>query len=98
VDAHTDPDLDAFGPKVRSHSALDVHSGSDALARRGEHGEKRVPLGVDLLAFVGIKGVADQPVVVGEDTTVGVAQALQLGRRALDVGEEESKRLRGNKL
>jgi hypothetical protein len=37
-------------------------------------------------------------VVVGEDTTVGVAQALQHGRRALDVGEEESKRLRGNKL
>ena len=97
MDAHPDADRLTVGPWVRPERPLHLDGRGHARAGRGEHREERVALGIDLPAAVRGQPGTDQPVVRGEDLRVGIAQALQQRRRALDVGEEKSERQRGQR-
>lgn len=99
VDAHAHPDVNARWPPMGGKSALHFDGGRGAGTGRGEHGEKAVSLGANLLAAMGGEGGADNCVVLGQGLGIGtVAQGLEQGRGPLDVGEEESERLRGPSL
>lgn len=64
-------------------------------ARRGKYREERVPLGVHLLTVVRREASPDEPVMIGEDLRVRVAQAPEHRGRARDVSEEKRERLGG---
>ena len=93
VDAHADPDVLAGGPGVGPQCALHVDRRGHAGARRREHREERVALGVHLLTVVRVQAGPDDPVVIGQHPGVGVPELPQHRRGALDVGEQERQRL-----
>jgi hypothetical protein len=72
VDAHADADCLADWPWVRNECPLHLDCCSHAGARRREHGEERIALGVDLLAAVRGEGGPDQPMVIREDLRVRI--------------------------
>ena len=98
VDSHPHAHAAAFGPGMGGKPSLDLNRGGQALARRCEHREERIALGVHLAAVVDGERGPHQSVVISQHSTVGIAKALQHCCRALDVGEEKGKRLRCNKL
>ena len=97
VDAHPDPDCLTGWPRVRNERPLHLNRRSHASPRRGEYREERVALRVDLLAAMRGEAGPDQPMVVGENLRVRIAQALQQRRGTLDVSEEKGERLRSHR-
>jgi len=94
VDPHPYPDVLPAGPGPGREGPLYLDRRRHAGRRRREHGEERVPLGIDFLTAVSGKTRPDQRVMVGKDLRVlAFPQALQQRRRALDVGEEERESL-----
>ena len=89
VDAHPDADIGAARPRVLAERPLRLDRGRHGAADGGEREEQPVPGGIDPLAVVCLGRRADDPVVVGEERGVGVAELLQEPGRALDVGEQE---------
>ena len=51
--------------------------------------KKRVTLRVDLVAAVGLEGVPEQTLVLGQHVAVALAKLLDEPNRTLNVGEEE---------
>ena len=89
VDAHPHPQLLAAGPVMGGKLALPVEGSSDGILGAPEGREERVALRVDLRAVVVGESRPDDPLMVGEDGRVFLAQLLQQPSRPLDVGEEE---------
>ena len=96
--AHPDADFPAGRPPVRAQRPLHLDRRGDARAGRREDREEGVALGVDLPAVMPVQPGPDDPVVIGEDLRVSIAQALQHRGGTLDVSEEEGERLRGQQL
>jgi len=92
VDADSDAELLAVRPFVRHECALGSDGSQDRIPGPRERDEERVALGIDLLAAVRRKRIAKELLMLGEDSAVAVAEALQQLRRSLDVGEEERRR------
>jgi hypothetical protein len=62
---------------VLGHGSLCL-SRRDHRVRGSGKGEKEgVPLGVDLDASVGAKGITQEPAVLGQDLAVGLGQVLE---------------------
>jgi hypothetical protein len=102
MDAHADPDLAVWRPRLRPQRTLALDGGEDG-AERGRNGaagagecdEEAVALVGDLLAAVGAEDGAEQALVgVKHHGVVAIAEPAQQARRALDVGEEERHRTR----
>ena len=96
VKAHTHAQGDSLRPLVRGQDGLGGSGGRDPRARAAKDDEEGIALGFDLdPARVG-KGLAQQFVVHRENLAVAVAaEALEQPRRALDIGEQEGHRARG---
>ena len=93
VDAHADLHDPVLRPLVGRQGALRRDGRRDRSPRAAEHEEERVALAVDLDPAVLGKGVAEQDVVLREDTGVTLApEPLQEPRRPLDVREEKADR------
>jgi hypothetical protein len=97
VQAHADAQLLVARPRVLCERALGRLRPGGGVARRGEGDEERVALAVDDHAVVPLEGARQQPPVLAEQIGVGVADAPEQARRALDVGEEQRDRA-GRKL
>jgi hypothetical protein len=98
VDSHANADRLAGWPGIRNECPLHVDCPGHAGRRRREHREERVALGVDLIAAMRGEGGPDEPMVIGEDLRVRIAEAQKHRRGTLDVGKEEGERLRGQCL
>ncbi len=99
VDTHPHPDVLPAGPGVCLQRLLHGDDRGQAGARRGEHGEQPVALGVHLPSAVSGQAGPDERAVIGDDLRVAACfQPPQQNGRALDVGEEERERLHGHSL
>ena len=98
MDAHANADGLANWPRVGQERQLRLDGRRGTSARRGEHGEERVALGVDFLPVVRREHQTEEPVVIGQDTGIRVPEPLKHRGGTLDVSEEEGKRLRGQGL
>jgi hypothetical protein len=92
VDADPDPDQRTGGPVMARQGPLDLKRAPHRLLRARERHEKRIPLGVHLMAALGGDRGADQPLVLGQNLRVALPQRLDQPRRTLDVGEQERDR------
>jgi hypothetical protein len=61
---------------VSGQRALDVEGSGNAGPGGGEHGEKGIPLGVDLPAAVPLERSPDQTVMIGQQLCVGAVTEL----------------------
>ena len=91
VQAHAHLDLHPFGPGVRRQVALRIDGRGQCVGGRAEGDEERVALRVDDASLVSGEGGTQKLRMLGENLVVAVApQPLEQGRRALDIGEDES--------
>ena len=91
VQAHAHLDLHPFGPGVRGQVALRIDSRGQGVGGRAEGDEERVALRVDDASLVSGESGTQKLRMLGENLVVAVApQLLEQGRRALDIGEDES--------
>src|SRR3954447_15216725 len=96
VEAHAHAQLDAFRPLVLRERALAGAYRRDRRARAAEDDEEGVALGVDLDPARLAERLAQEPAVRAQHLAVAVtAERLEQARRALDVGEQEGHRARG---
>ncbi len=82
------------GPLVAGNRALRLDPGGDRGPGAGEREVEAISCGIDLHPTPLRERVAQEPVVIGQQRGVLVAQSLQQRRRALDVGEQERDRSR----
>ena len=77
-------------PGMRLDGLLHLQHRRHARPRRGEHGEERIPLRIDLAAVVRGQRRPDQRMMPGQHLRVTVVpQPPKQRRRALNVGEQE---------
>jgi hypothetical protein len=74
VDAHADPDLDAFRPAVGLQRTLTRHGRAYGVARSPKAEEERVALGVDLRAAEPFECVAEEALMLGEHLRVPITK------------------------
>jgi hypothetical protein len=94
VQPHADAHLDAIRPGMAFEGALSVDRARHRVARARERHEERVSLRIDLAAAMCLEALAEDPLVVGQQLAVPVAEPLDELRRSLDVGEEQRDRAR----
>jgi hypothetical protein len=98
VHPHPDADRGVAGPRLGVERPLRVDEGRDGISRALEDEEEAVALGQDLGPVVARDGVANQLAVADQERlpAVGPEPLGELGR-ALDVGEGERDRPRGER-
>ncbi len=92
VQAHSDPHVGILWPLVVRDRSLRVDAGQQRRPRGREGDEQAVARGVDVAAAVRRDGFADEPMVVGQQGGVRVAELLEEARRPIDVREEQADR------
>ena len=89
VEAHPVAQRQTVRPRVGSQRELPFHGRLDGRPRGGEDEIQPVAGRPALEGAVPGERVTDQGVMVGQHRGVAVAERLEQGRRALDVGEHE---------
>jgi hypothetical protein len=89
VNAHPHPHLVALGPRVRRKGALCLDRGTERPWRGRKHGEEGVAVRLHLDAAGGGDGIAQDPVMYGEQVAVRLGGPLKQPRGPLDVREQE---------
>lgn len=89
VDAHTDADGRAAGPRRGEQRTLCGGRSFHCVGRRVEDGKGLVSAALDLATAVTAEGTAEERPGIREDVPVVRAQAPDERGGALDVGEEE---------
>ena len=97
VDPHTHARLGPGRPGVLGQRPLRGDCGVESGPGLGEGDEERVALGADLHPAMARPDRAQQPVVLGEERAVVVAQRVEQTGGALDVGEQHRHRARGER-
>jgi hypothetical protein len=95
VHAHAHAQVALGGPGMSAEGPLGGERGGDGRLRARKDDEERVALRVDLASACVGDRLPEQPLLVGEQVAVGVAQAFEQTSRAFDVGEEEGDGSRG---
>ena len=85
VEADPHAQLGAGRPRMLPQRPLGGDRGEHPVARAAKRGEERVSLRIDLVPAVGGEGLAQEPLVLGEDGPVLVAELPEQPRRSLDV-------------
>jgi len=92
VDAHPDPDLEAFRPSLAGERVLAGGGRAHGPCCRGEGGEESVALRAEDGAAVFLDGTRKQLPMPRQQWQVVVGQLLYQPSRAFDIGEEEADR------
>src|SRR5262249_49316281 len=90
--ADPDPHRRTGRPGMARQRSLDLQRAQHCLLRAGERHEKRIPLGVHLMAALDGDRGADQSPVLGQNLRGALPQRLYQPRRTLDVREQERDR------
>ena len=86
---HSHADPGALRPRLGGEAALGIDGGGEGLRRAVEDDEKRVTLGQDLGAVMGLPGASPDLTMTLQERRPTGPQRLRQARRALDVGEQE---------
>ncbi len=92
VQPHAHLDLGPVGPRMRQQRELALHRREHCLPSAGEGDEEGIALRVDLVTAVGCEGGSQQPLMVGKQFGVALAELLDQARRTLDVREQKRDR------
>jgi hypothetical protein len=96
---HAHTDSLALGPPRFAQCQLHFDHRRNGATSGGEHREESIALGVDLPPAMSGKPGADQPMMVGQDTGIGImADPPEQRGRTLDIGEKEGERFRARSL